>query len=176
MFVSVGDGHCKAHEGLHQSNSEETFQHLSIHQQPRQQLVISHSWQTLLINVPSRLNVSKRDSLQKVTLQCWVQKNQRQYHDTLSQQTLSCSHRHASSCCAWNYATHTCLFTEPHILHCINILSPVQLHFFGILQAESPVQNKPALKSSAFKKHTQKYAHICKHRVPFTSVLYVQCL
>lgn len=43
VFVSVGDGHCKAHEGLHQSNSEEAFQHLSIHQQPRQQLVIAHS-------------------------------------------------------------------------------------------------------------------------------------
>lgn len=59
--------------------------------------------------------------------------------------------------------THACLFTEPHILHCINILSPVQLHFFGILQAESPVQNKPALKSSAFKnthRNIHTYANI----------------
>lgn len=167
MFVSVGDGHCKAHEGLHQSNSEETFQHLSIHQQPRQQLVISHSWQTLLINVPSRLNVSKRDSLKKVTLQCRVQKTKdnivTHFHNR---------HYHVPTDTHWVVV----LETVPQILHCINILSPVQLHFFGILQAESPVQNKPALKSSAFKKPTQKYAHICKHRVPFTSVLYVQCL
>ncbi len=175
MFVSVGDGHCKAHEGLHQSNSEETFQHLSIHQQPRQQLVISHSWQTLLINVPSRLNVSKRDSLQKVTLQCWVQKNQRQYHDTLSQQTLSCSHRHTSSCCAWNYATHTCLFTEPHILHCINILSPVQLHFFGFCRQK--VQSKINQHSNPVPlKNTHRNMHTYANTECPLHLFYVQCL
>lgn len=45
LCLSVGGGHRKADEGVHQSDSEETFQYLSIHQQPRQQLVISHTSQ-----------------------------------------------------------------------------------------------------------------------------------
>ncbi len=136
VFVSVGNGHCKADEGLHQSNSEEAFSTC--------QSISSHgsNWWSLLTNTSQKWDFEvKRQQTGQFYLeftQKWPFDAESKKPKTFSWQTLSCSHRHTSSYCAWNCAAHTCLFTEPHIWHCINILSPVAFLWNSAGRKSSP--------------------------------------